>query len=328
MMEITEYKNITDFRFSFFESNSSLESKKITIPSKTLSFDEFINFSLYDEKLMKNLEILRTNKDNLVVNKIKGNLPFITPYGEFNYRNNKSISSYNRLIALDIDNLENEKTAKKVKEKLINLEYVFYCSLSPRLRGIKALLSLESNYDCQDQFKQLKYCFTDWFAEKIGIDSNHIDKQQFVLCQPLFFTNDNEVYYSKSVKPLSEVNFNYEAPKFTPYECEYDLSKISDFNIKRVSKYILKALDNLILSLNPNTNRHCQIKKITAISCLLHYSPSISDTVKTKWTNAIFDLYGSDHKGKNILNSVNDAFQTGLENPKYYKKIDNILKNG
>ena len=327
-MEMKEYNDISDFRFSFFESNSEIESKKITIPSRSLSFDEFINYSLYDEKLMKNLEIIRTNKDKQVVNRIKGNLPFITPYGEFNYRNNKSISSYNRLIAVDIDNLENEKTARKVKEKIINLESVFYCSLSPRLKGVKALLSVESNYDCQDQFKQLKYCFTDWFAENIGVDSNHIDKQQFVLCQPLFFTNDNEVYYSKSVKPLSEVNFDYEAPKFTPYECEYDLSKISDFNKYRVNKYILKALDNLILSLNPNTARHYQIKKITGISCLLHYSPSISNKVKTEWTNAIFDLYGSDDNGKNILNSVNNAFHAGLDKPKYYYRIDNILKNG
>ena len=120
---------------------------------------------------------------------------------------------------------------------------------------------MESNYDCQDQFKQLKYCFTNWFADKIGIDTNHIDKQQFVLCQPLFFTNDNEVYYSKSVKPLSEVNFNYEAPKFTPYECDYDLRKISDFKIYRVNKYITNALENKISKLNPNTARHYQIKK-------------------------------------------------------------------
>ena len=77
-MEMKEYNDISDF-----------------------SFDEFINYSLYDEKLMKNLEIIRTNNDKQVVNRIKGNLPFITPYGEFNYRNNKSISSYNRLIAVD-----------------------------------------------------------------------------------------------------------------------------------------------------------------------------------------------------------------------------------
>ena len=326
-MSVQENNTLKSYRFSFFESTSFLESKRVTKPSRSLSFDEFVNYSINNEKLNSDLHKIRNTRDNELASKIKCNLPFITPYGEFSYRNNKGIISYNRIIAVDIDNLNNEKEARKVKEKIINLDSVFYCSLSPRLKGIKALISVESNYDCQEQFTQLKFCFKDWFALKIGIDSSHIDNQQFVLCQPLFFTNDNEVYYSKSVKPLDEVSFNYEPPKIIKYECEYDLSKISDFKINRINKYILKALENKILTLNPKTARHSQIKKITGVSCLLHYSPSITELVKTEWTNAILNLYGNDNKGKNIINSVNDAFQDGLNKPIFYKSIDNIIQD-
>ena len=49
--------------------------------------------------------------------------------------------------------------------------------------------------------------------------------------------------------------------------------------------------------------------------------------MKTEWTNAILNLYGNDNKGKNIINSVNDAFQDGLNKPIFYKSIDNIIQD-
>ena len=38
-------------------------------------------------------------------------------------------------------------------------------------------------------------------------------------------------------------------------------------------------------------------------------------------------MYGSEYKEKNIINSINDAFQDGLNNQVFNKTIDNILKN-
>ena len=78
-------------------------------------------------------KILRVRQDI----KKKDYLPAFTPTGVFNYRSIAGLESYNGVICLDLDNIENPEA---IKESIKKYSWVHSCFITPSGFGLKVII--------------------------------------------------------------------------------------------------------------------------------------------------------------------------------------------
>jgi len=223
---------------------------------------------------------------------LKNKLPFYTTNGSFTERNNASISHHNEnLIALDIDGLT-EAEAIQVKEILSKHESTLLTAISPRLKGVKALILLDNKLFASLRYTTLKTNKRE-IAEALNIlefESN-IDKAQFVLSQPCFISYDENLYFNLNAQPL-KINFKIEEPK----HFETSFTKPPTTANKRIETYLLNATKVLCdqLETTAEGNRHFSIKKISAVCSWMHYAPNLKPYVLECFYNSIVKMYGGE----------------------------------
>jgi hypothetical protein len=223
---------------------------------------------------------------------LKNKLPFYTTNGSFTERNNASISQHNEnLIALDIDGLT-ELEAIQVKEILSKHESTLLAAISPRLKGVKALILIENKLLASLRYTTLKTNKRE-IAEALNIlefESN-IDKAQFVLSQPCFISYDESLYFNLDAQPL-KIEFKIEEPK----HFETNFTKPPSTANKRIETYLLNATKVLCdqLEVTAEGNRHFSIKKISAVCSWLHYAPNLKPYILECFYNSIVKMYGGE----------------------------------
>jgi hypothetical protein len=285
-----------NLKFSlFFETGKGIES---VVPKKTINFKDLLDVYKSAYLIDKTTE-LRNETDESKRKELKKQLPFITTAGVFTYRNSKNIVHHNKgLIALDIDNLT-ELTAIDVKAILAKQPSVLLASISPRGKGVKALVYISSPLTPDKRYQTLKIAKS-VIAIELGIVEYlpNIDTAQFVLPQPFFLSHDATMYVNEQAIPLQITFIDVtEKPKHLILTRDPVL-KIPTAAKNRVEIYVTNATKLLAYHLQnqPEGSRHFSISKVATIKGILHYAPQMESEVKTILWNAICTAYGTEHE--------------------------------
>ncbi len=285
-----------DLRFSLFHSDKGLNN--IT-PLKEISLRTLTE--VLDSDKLKRLSI--------ALNKLE--LPYITAYGSFNPRRDKSMIHYNRdLIALDFDNLTTGK-AKEVYNTLKLNKSVVLCFISPSKKGVKALVYNRFFVSSNLLYKTLKHN-KNRIVKSLGLDVEP-DLAQFKLSQPLFLFNDGENMYH-NLKPTC-LGLEIIKPKeFIPKPIKPLTIELKEKQKTRIEKYLVNALEYVVKDLNNQSkgNRHNSIVKVKGIKSLLHYAPHLENEFKSVLLSAVVGMYEGqqDAQRNNVYNSFNDAWNS------------------
>jgi len=286
-----------------------------TEPIKEISI--FKLFEIYKSDIVKDISKQIAEADEPTKKELKKQLPFITPYGTFNpTRCNMNMTSFNSsLLCLDIDGLK-ENEVHLVKCILTSHISTLLCAVSPRKRGVKALIMLNAIIPKEECYNTLKLN-KNHIAECLGLSqfTNKIDEAQFKPTQPWFISYDEELYTNTTCTALNINLIPYSPPVREVCEVDFNLiQSVENSNYKapinyRVQKYFESATNNLVkfFALCGDGQRHSSIIKVQTIASWIHYAPELEDEVKRTLYNACCDMYGSHKEAMN--NNVHKSFE-------------------
>lgn len=283
-------------KFSLFlDKQKGIES---VVPKKTIDFKELVEVYKSAYLIDKTAE-LRNETNEAKRKALKKELPFITSSGTFTYRNSKGIVHHNsNLCALDIDNLT-EQTAIEVKAILAKNPAVLLATISPRGKGVKALVLLSSPLTPDKRYETLKTA-KGALAFELGITEylDNIDNAQFVLPQPFFLSHDASMYVNEQAQPL-QITFA-EIVK-TPKALNLKPVHVPKHALNRVETYLMNATKLLAnhLQTRKEGNRHFAIGKIASLKSILHYAPHLESEIKMALWTAICTAYGTEQDAIN-----------------------------
>jgi hypothetical protein len=293
-----------------------------TTPERVIDFNELIQ--IYNSDRLKQLtESIQKAKTDEEKKSLKMGLPFITPNGTFSYRNSDNLIEHNsNLVALDIDELTTE-SAKRVKSELSKSDACLLVAISPRQRGVKALILIDNELSAKDRYNVLKLN-KGTIAKSLNISEfkNNIDTAQFVLTQPFFLAYDSDLYVNIEPSPINLdliAYVEYIAPKI-------EVSQVPIKANNRIEKYILNATDivNKSFALCGEGNRHSNIIKVQSISSIIHYAPSIGPEVKQSLLNSVIAMYGDEARA-NKSNAIKSFHASWNETPRSNNTIESII---
>lgn len=326
---------VNSLKFSLFYDTT--KGMYTTEPRREINFDRLIE--IYKHDTTKGItEKIRLEQDKAKQQELKKQLPFITPFGTFApTRANVNITHFNsRLIPLDIDDLEPHEI-ELIKFNLTSNYSTLLCNISPRGKGIKALILINDYIpleDCYNTLKLNRY----HIAECLGISEfwTKIDFQQFKLPQPWFIAYDENIFINKNCKALDVKLIPYHKPVIIDEPIDFytinnvlDTTKYLEPINYRIKIYFQNAVNGLIklFACCSEGNRHSSIIKVQSIASWIHYAPQIESEVKESLLNACCKMYGS-HKeaeANNVYKSFEDAWKKAPI--KQNKTIEGIIND-
>jgi hypothetical protein len=298
------FNSITNaLKFSlFYDAAKGINN---TTPLKSIGLEEL--FLIYNAPRIKELTKQLQKAPPEERPRIKLQLPFFTPYGTFEKRNNISLQHFNQnLVALDFDGLD-RPNAEKLKRKLTLQPCTVLAVISPRMNGVKALILAECNKTPENNYNALKLNANS-ICSRMGIYEykENCDRAQFVLCQPMFIAHDPEAYINPDAKAI-DFNFKeYEPPQTQQYD-KSEISKVR-FTNGRIDRYLLNATNKLYNELiaTPEGQRHHSIVKVQKIASWIHYAPHLENEIKCSLLKACIAMYGSEATAQ--LNNAQKSF--------------------
>lgn len=119
---------------------------------------------LKSKKYRKEVEAIRATEDKAERDRLKANLPAITPSGIFTERKEAGLVQHSGLIQLDIDWKENSHISNffELKEQLCKLPQIAYLALSVSGKGFWGLVPLAYPDRHKEHFKALRQDFAKW----------------------------------------------------------------------------------------------------------------------------------------------------------------------
>lgn len=220
-----------ELKFSFFFSQRGILG---TSPTKEISALELIK--IYHSEWLINLSKGVKEAQGSTQDHLKSLLPYITPYGTFAIRENKSIKHYNsNLIAIDFDKLEPHEISE-IRDICRNSQNVFICLLSPRNKGLKVLAFINHEFTIDNHATGIKQNLTK-ILQHLGLDNFEPDITQFTLSQGFFLSYDNDMIINLNASATNEP-FKIKEPT----KREILNSNNTTFNKGRIDTYI----DNLL----------------------------------------------------------------------------------
>lgn len=162
------------------------------------------------------------------------NLPCCTISGVFEgERKADKVTVMNPIICVDIDIIPEGMTLDTLKQKVFELPYVFYLSLSARGEGIFALIYYNQENDFLTTFKSLQYDF-----KQMGIE---IDKACKDICRLRFVSwdehpmekEDVEMYDGEYLEQFADPQFYKETKRIDAQ------TNIDDWFIFKTIKYLI-----------------------------------------------------------------------------------------
>jgi hypothetical protein len=166
---------------------TNFKSVKNTKPLSTSSLISVLE-EIRSEKYKKLINDIR-NEENPSKSRLKDKLPCFTPTGIFSYRSLAGLESYNGVICLDIDSVENPEELKK---KCKNLQWVHAAFITPSGKGLKVIVKTDAT---RETYKEKELQIAEAFNEATGFSrDNHckdIARIQFVSYDPSIYINEN-----------------------------------------------------------------------------------------------------------------------------------------
>jgi hypothetical protein len=297
--------------FSYFIGGS-----KIVKPTAIYSFKDLIE--LYKTNFIKDLTTqMRICSDPVQKAILKNKQPFVTPYGTFTYRENKSIIHHNsNLVAFDFDKMDRAE-AIKLKAKLSINKSCMLATISGSGKGVKAFFLISDRLVSNMHYTTLKHN-KNKLLDLIGINefADYLDLRQFVLSQPMFISYDPDLHYNFEAEPLA-INFEiYKEPERKKPAAIKPIWKtdLSDKKINSAIQYVKKATENLCNFYASHTGaRHDTIAKTKSIAGIIkHYNLPIESEIYTNLENSIVGMYGDPKAAKisNAYKSFQNAWET------------------
>jgi len=320
-------KNITpsNWEFSlFFNTEKGLFN---CTPYKTINLKRLFEIYQSPYLITKSKELSQASDEDKKV--IKSQLPYITYSGTFSYRNNESLISYNSsLLPLDIDGLSIEE-AIKVQKILSEQPGCVMSIISPRGKGVKALIFLGVEVEFCNHYTTLTNNI-EAIAKHLNIQEfeSKIDPGQFKLCQPFFiayseynFFNENATPTNWAIENFEKKVIEYKAPNTTNYTPQTSIEQ------KRIYSYFNKIVSDLekLFSDGKEGYRHSLIWRVGGVASSLHYAPYLHSEMKLRLFNAIVRMYKDEKEAKNTraIKTFEDIW--GNAQPKYNKIIEQII---
>ena len=309
-----------ELRFTVFDARNGVSGALQTRPTRTFNFNELLDYynSPENEKLCK--AILNATSPE-AKNKLKAKQSYYTPYGTFSYRENKSILEKNNIVSIDIDELKDKQEAIAIRNKLAEHPSILFALLSTRGEGVKAMMRINP-IDAKQNQVQLKEIFTPYLQNYLNIDIKKIDKAQFTLSQPCYFSYDADIYVNKDATIL-DLEFNYKEPKrpkFIP-------TAVPAGADTKIDRYIKKTLQNKLDLLTSDGARHPKLAHIKQLAVLNHYAPHLENEILETFISAGERMYDSHEKAKikGVRKSVMDAWGESLNNPINNATLEGII---
>ena len=309
-------------RFSIFETLNSVSGAFQTTPTQTLNFNELLEY--YNSPDNKKLsEAIINAPTPEAKDKLKSKRAYYTPYGTFSYRENKSILEKNDVVSIDIDELKDKQEAIEIRNKLAKHPSILFALLSTRGKGVKAMMRINP-IDAKQNQVQLKEIFTPYLQNYLNIDVKKIDKAQFVLSQPCYFSYDADMHINSDATVL-DLKFNYKEPERKPFKAVSIPGNASN----NIDKYILKVLENKVNNLTPDGARHPKLATVKGLAQLTHYAPHLESEILETFISAGERMYNSNEKTKikQVRKNVMDAWNSSINNPINNEALDSIIRD-
>lgn len=188
---------------------------------------------LTSEKYKAGVMELRAVDDKKIRDKMKSQLPLITPSGIFSYRSEANLLKHSGFIAIDIDrdNINSKITNwKNLKKEICKISNVAYFGLSVSGKGYWGLVPINTPEAHKDHFRALKFAFI-----QLGIN---LDDAPCNVASARGYSYDSEAY------------FNHSAIMFTGRLKEVKPSPIVTQQISLTHGHNIKLLEWLIKEMN------------------------------------------------------------------------------
>ena len=337
----------------FYDKSKGLFS---TEPKENINLQRLIQIYQSDFVKEKTQSLLSENISHLDKQELKKQLPFITPYSCSSYRSKENVFHLNsNIICLDFDNLS-QKEARLLKHHLSQNESTILTAISPRQKGVKAIIHLPQIKDfglmqLQNKNKHLTdlietfdlqfnkptkeaveyhYYFQKHNLQAILSKLNIsivADVSQLKIVQPFLIAYDSELYYNLEAKPLNIELSHYVAQERTQIESKVETKDFSDRTQKRIAGFLRKKLDFICSDMRNSSQgtRHPQIARCIDILERLHYLPEMESEVVARLKNAIAEMYGSENEANrsNAFRSFDAIFKNIV--PRKCSKIEAII---
>jgi hypothetical protein len=120
---------------------------------------------------------------------LKDKLPVFTPTGIFNHRSMAGLESYNGLICLDIDNVEDPEF---LKQRAAKLKYVYAAFITPSGQGLKVMIKTNASpAEYKDKEIEVSLAFQHDTGAIRDKHCKDIARIQFVSYDPNIYINEN-----------------------------------------------------------------------------------------------------------------------------------------
>jgi hypothetical protein len=170
---------------------TNFKSVKNTKPLSTSSLISVLE-EIRSDKYKKLIDDIR-NEENPSKSRLKDKLPCFTPTGIFSYRSLAGLESYNGVICLDIDSVENPEG---LKENCKNLRWVHAAFVTPSGKGLKVIVKTNAT---KESYKETELQIAEAFNQATGFSrDNHckdIARIQFVSYDPNIYINENSLNF-------------------------------------------------------------------------------------------------------------------------------------
>ena len=120
--------------------------------------------------------------------KYKDYLPCFTPTGVFNHRSIAGLESYNGIICLDIDHIEDPEQLKK---RAAALNYVHAAFITPSGKGLKVIIKTNAT---AETYKSVEAKVADYFLTDCGAVRDNRCKD---IARIQFVSHDPNLYYNE-----------------------------------------------------------------------------------------------------------------------------------
>jgi len=158
-----------------------------TTPQETLNLSEVLA-SIRDGKWKEKVDKCKIDL------KYKDFLPCFTPTGIFSHRSIKGLESYNGIICLDIDHVEDPEA---LKEKVSKLSYVHAAFVTPSGKGLKVIVLTDGSHE---SYKANEERVSAKFLDDTGAARDNRCKD---LARIQYVSYDPNLYYNPDSKVFS-----------------------------------------------------------------------------------------------------------------------------
>ena len=292
--------------FSYFKGGATS-----TKPLKQINYKEL--FEIYESKEIEILtsDILKAETPEKKI-ELKNLQPFFTPYGTFDYRNNKSIVTHNsNIIAFDFDKLETPQKAKELLLKFTKLECTLLATISSSQKGVKAIILVNDNIPLESHYNTLKLNAIKLISTlKLDDYYSYLDLRQFVLSQPLYISYSDFFFCRQNPVPIT-IDFEVYTENVRSNTIEtITITEGADY----VENYVKKATEKLcnfyLTHTGPRHNEIARVKNIAGI--IKQYNlHSIETEIKENLLYSIVQMYGGEQGAK--MGNAYKSFQQAYE---------------